>query len=72
MLNRQLILLATPRHIGMLDWRPGHLHWLGHHAANAAGMATFAQLVARHAHLPAVIIVDSVDEDYRGEVLPHV
>jgi len=72
MLKRQLILLATPRHIGVLDWRPGHLHWLGQHAANAAGMAAFAQLVARHAHLPAVIIVDSVDEDYRGEVLPHV
>lgn len=72
MLKRQLILLATPRHVGVLDWRRGHLHWLGQHAANAAGMAAFAQIVARHAHLPAIIIADSVDEDYRGEILPHV
>lgn len=72
MLKRQLILLATPRHIGVLDCRPGRLHWLGQHAANAAGMAAFEQLVARLAHLPAVIVVDSVDEDYRGEILPHV
>ncbi len=72
MLKRQLILLATPRHIGVLDWRPGRLHWLGQYAANAAGMATFAQRVARLAHLPAVVVVDSMDEDYRGEILPHV
>lgn len=72
MLSRQLILLATPRHIGVLDWRPGRLRWLGEHAANAAGAAAFAQLIARHAHLPACIVVDSVDEDYRSETLPHV
>lgn len=72
MLNRQLILLATPRQVGVLDWRPGRLRWLGQHAANAAGMGAFSQIVARHAHLPTVVVVDSVDEDYRGEVLPHV
>lgn len=72
MLNRQLILLATPRHIGVLDWRPGRLHWLGQYTASAAGRAAFAQLVARHAHLPAIVVIDSIDEDYRGETLPSV
>lgn len=72
MFNRQLILLATPRQIGVLDWRPGRLRWLGEHPATGTGLATFAAVIARHAHLPATVLVDSVDEDYRSESLPHV
>ncbi len=72
MFNRQLILLATPRQIGVLDWRPGRLRWLGEHPATGTGLAAFAAVIARHAHLPATVLVDSVDEDYRTESLPHV
>ena len=70
--QRRLILLATPRQIGVLDWRPGHMHWLGEFSATAEGLAAFRDLVVRHAQLPVVLVVDTVDEDYRSEVLPHV
>ncbi|HEX7970835.1 MAG TPA: monoheme cytochrome SoxX, partial [Thiobacillus sp.] len=72
MLDHQLILLATPRQIGVLNWRPGHMHWLGEFSASADGLATFRKLVIQHAGLPMLLVADTVDEDYRSEVLPHV
>lgn len=71
-LDHRLILLATPRQIGVLDWRPGRMHWLGEFVASEAGLAAFRKVVVRHAHLPALVVVDTVDEDYRSEILPHV
>lgn len=72
MFDHRLILLATPRQIGVLDWRPGQMHWLGEFANDASGLAAFRQLVVRHARLPVLLVVDTVDEDYRSEMLPHV
>ncbi len=72
MFGRRLILLATPRHIGVLDWRPGRMHWLGKFGTSDAGLADFGRVVESHARLPALIVVDTVDEDYRSEILPHV
>lgn len=72
MLDHRLILLATPRQIGVLDWRPGHMHWLGDFAASAEGLAAFHRIVVKHAQLPVLLVVDTVDEDYRSEILPHV
>jgi len=71
-LNRRLILLATPRQIGVLDWRPGQMHWLGEFSVNPQGLAAFHQVVVKHAHLPVLLVADTVDEDYRSEVMPHV
>ena len=72
MIDRRLILLATPRQIGVLDWRPGRMHWLGEFPASSKGLAAFRQLVISHAGLPMLLVVDTVDEDYRSELLPHV
>ena len=72
MFDHRLILLATPRQIGVLDWRPGHMHWLGEFADNANGLTAFHALVVKHAHLPVLLVVDTVDEDYRSEIMPHV
>ncbi|MBT9568025.1 MAG: monoheme cytochrome SoxX [Thiobacillus sp.] len=72
MFTHRLILLATPRHIGVLDWRLGHMHWLGEFTDDARGRAAFHKLVMRFAHLPMLLLVDTVDEDYRSEILPHV
>lgn len=69
---RRLILLATPRQIGVLDWRPGRLHWLGEFDTGTAGLAAFRHVIAKHAQLPALLVADTVDEDYRSEILPHV
>lgn len=70
--DHHLILLATPRQIGVLDWRPGHMHWLGEFSASATGLAAFQKIVARNARLPVLLVVDTVDEDYRSEIMPHV
>jgi hypothetical protein len=70
--DHRLILLATPRQIGVLDWRPGYMHWLGEFSASPEGLAAFQQVVAGHARLPALLVADTVDEDYRSEILPHV
>jgi len=70
--DHRLILLATPRHIGVLDWRPGHMHWLGEFAASEAGLTAFRKIVVEHAQLPVLLVADTVDEDYRSEILPHV
>ena len=72
MFDHRLILLATPRQIGVLDWRPGQMHWLGEFAADTAGLAAFRQIVVKHAQLPVLLVADTVDEDYRSEILPHV
>ena len=72
MFRRRLILLATPRQIGVLDWRPGQMHWLGEYSASADGLAAFRKIVVRHAQLPVLLVADTVDEDYRSEILPHV
>ena len=71
-LDHRLILLATPTQIGVLDWRPGHMHWLGEYSATAAGLAAFRKIIIKHAQLPVLLVVDTVDEDYRSEILPHV
>ena len=72
MFDHRLLLFATPRQIGVLDWRPGHMHWLGEFSANAEGLAAFRKIVVKHARLPVLLVVDTVDEDYRSEALPHV
>jgi hypothetical protein len=72
MLTRRLILLATPRQIGVLDWRPNRMHWLGEFSSQAADLEAFRQLVIRHANRPMLLVADTVDEDYRSEILPHV
>ncbi len=72
MFDHHLLLFATPRQIGVLDWRPGHMHWLGEFSASAEGLAAFRSVVTRHARLPVLLVADTVDEDYRCEAMPHV
>jgi hypothetical protein len=69
---RRLIILLNTRHASVLDWRPGNLDWLGEFAATDDGIKAFSQLLLQHARRPVRVILDSVDEDYRMEVLPHV
>lgn len=69
---RRLILLATPREIGVLDLGPGRLRWLGGYGNEPEELEAFRQLIARHRRLPVLVVADTVEEDYRSEVLPHV
>src|SRR4030066_35324 len=72
MFDHRLTLLAPPRQIGVRDWGPGHMHWLGEFAASETGLAAFRQVLVKHAQLPMLLVADTVDEDYRSEILPHV
>lgn len=69
---RRLVILLNARQASVLDWRSGSLHWLGDFATTQAGLTEFQRLLTQHAGQPVRIVLDSVDEDYRVEVLPHV
>jgi hypothetical protein len=69
---RRLVILLTARQASVLDWRPGSLDWLGEFPATGDGVQAFSRLLMQHARRPARVILDSVDEDYRIDVLPHV
>lgn len=71
-MTRRLVVLLNARHASVLDWRPGRMHWVGDFATTQAGLTQFQRLLTRHAGQPVRIVLDSVDEDYRVEVLPHV
>ena len=70
-LARRLIILLNSRQAGVLDWRPGSMHWLGEFPTTQAGLTAFQSLLMQHSGRPVRVILDSVDEDYRVEVLPH-
>jgi hypothetical protein len=70
--GRRLIVLLNARQAGVLDWRPGNMHWLGEFPTTETGLAAFQRLLVRHSGHPVLLVLDSVDEDYRLEVLPHV
>src|SRR5512139_1007403 len=48
------------------------MHWLGEFSNSAEGQAAFRQVMAKHLHRPVLLVADTVDEDYRSEILPHV
>ena len=70
--SRRLIILLNSRQASVLDWRPGNMHWLGDFATTHAGLTAFQHELMQHPGRPVRVILDSVDEDYRVEVLPHV
>ena len=71
-MTRRLVILINARQASVLDWRRGSMHWLGDFATTQAGLTEFQRLLMQHSMQPVRIVLDSVDEDYRVEVLPHV
>jgi hypothetical protein len=71
-MTRRLIVLLNSRQASVLDWRPGRMHWLGEFPTTQAGLTAFQSLLMLHSDSPVRVILDSVDEDYRVETLPHV
>ena len=70
--SRRLIILLNARQASVLDWRPGNMHWLGDFPTTQAGLTAFQNVLMQNPGRPVRMILDSVDEDYRVEVLPHV
>jgi hypothetical protein len=52
-------------------WRSSRIQECEVFAADEAGFADFREYVSGCGHVPAFIIVDAVEEDYRLETLPH-
>ena len=70
--TRRLMILLNARQASVLDWRPGNMNWLGDFPTTHAGLTAFQNVLMQHPGRPVRVILDSVDEDYRVEVLPHV
>ena len=70
-MTRRLVILINARQASVLDWRPGSMHWLGEFPTTHAGLTAFQHVLNQHSGRPVRVILDSVDEDYRVEVLPH-
>lgn len=71
-LGQRLLVYLSPRGglAVLAGWRS--LDWLAEIPATEEGLQRFSTLLAQHSRLPVTLIVDSVDEDYRLESLPHV
>lgn len=69
--QRLLVYLSPRGGLAFLaGWRS--LDWLAELPASKEGLQRFSSLLTQHSHAPLTLIVDSVDEDYRLETLPHV
>jgi len=68
----QFLVYLSPRSGAMLKGRARKLEWLGELPAGEAGPEAFSRILLEHSTRPVWLLVDSVDEDYRLESLPHV
>lgn len=71
-LRQRLLVYLSPRGglVLLSGWRS--LDWLAEIPSTEKGIRRFSGLLTQHRRIPVTLIVDSVDEDYRLENLPHV
>jgi hypothetical protein len=70
MADKLLIGISAPV-VTTAHWRGGKIGECLTFANDEGGMADFKEYIARLADMPAHIMVDAVEEDYRFETLPH-
>jgi hypothetical protein len=68
----QFLVYLSPRGGAVLKGRVRKLEWLGELPGGESGLAAFSRVLLNQATRPVWLLVDSVDEDYRLESLPHV
>lgn len=68
----KLVLCVTANSLLAGLWRAGKLQGNQTFTNNKAGHQAFAEFLQQHPATPVYLIVDSVEEDYRLESLPHV
>ncbi|NWG39229.1 MAG: monoheme cytochrome SoxX [Hydrogenophilaceae bacterium] len=69
--KRLLVYLGASGAVAMLMGRFAP-KWKTGFPGTAEGLRQFSDLLDRHRHVPVTLLVDSVDEDYRLENMPHV
>lgn len=67
----KLLICISANHATVARWRGGRLVDCEVFAADEAGIAEFRNYAAACGNIPAFMIVDAVEEDYRFETLPH-
>ncbi|HSF21206.1 MAG TPA: hypothetical protein VLA81_04130, partial [Burkholderiales bacterium] len=70
MADKLLICISAPA-VTAAHWRGGRIAECLTFANDEGGQADFKEYLARLADMPAYIMVDAVEEDYRFETLPH-
>jgi hypothetical protein len=70
MADKLLIGISAPV-VAAAHWRGGKITECLTFANDEGGLADFKEYLARLADIPAHIMVDAVEEDYRFETLPH-
>jgi hypothetical protein len=68
----QYFLYLSPQIGGLLKAGGLGPEWLGEFPGNESGPQALSSLLLKQAAHPVWILVDSIDEDYRLETLPHV
>ena len=70
--GRRLLLYLSAAGASCALQRNGHLSEVQYLPGDEEGWEVFSGLLLAHPDTPVAIAVDSVDEIYRGEILPHV
>jgi hypothetical protein len=68
----RLLVYLSPHGAAILKGRARKLEWLGELPGGEAGPDAFSRILLNQRTRPIWLLVDSVDEDYRLETLPHV
>jgi hypothetical protein len=68
----QFLVYLSPRGGAILKGRARKLEWLGELSGDESGPTAFSRILLNQPTRPVWLLVDSVDEDYRLESLPHV
>src|SRR5262245_3201028 len=67
----KLLVCISAQNVTVAGWRGSRLADCKDFANDAAGQTAFKEYLAGLPDLPADIMVDAVEEDYRFETLPH-
>lgn len=70
MKDKLLICVSTPQ-ASAAYWRGGHITRIAQFAHDQNGLESFQQFLAVYRNVPVYMMVDTFEEDYRIEMLPH-
>src|SRR6266545_4345746 len=70
-MREKLLICISALQASAAYWRTGKIVQLEQFPHDEAGLAGFREFLAPHGNVPAFVMVDAVEEDYRFETLPH-
>jgi len=70
-MREKLLICVSAQQATAAHWRGGKIARLEEFAHDERGLGAFRDFLASYSNLPAFLMVDAVEEDYRLETLPH-